>query len=176
MIGKTAEAKTDLARLQEVRRRREAAAAQREAEAAGELPVDTRIPSANEQRPPRRPRRRRQRRRARRYKRHTGNLDLEYAPHRCHRATCVSLSSSNIIVYRLQIFFHASVPTSRTGELHITDSCNDVQGVGLDHSRITSRIILRWGAACQYLQPTEPVHSPPSSSNSSPSGVYPSFL
>ena len=114
VTGKTAEAKTDLARLQEVRRRREAAAAQREAEAAGELPVDIRIPSANEQRPPRRPRRRRQRRRARRYKRHTGNLDLEYAPNRRHRATCVFLSSSTIIVYRLQIFFHASVPTSRT--------------------------------------------------------------
>jgi hypothetical protein len=35
-IGKTSEAKTDMARLQEVRRRREAAAKQREAEAAGE--------------------------------------------------------------------------------------------------------------------------------------------
>jgi len=34
-LGKTSEAKGDLARLQEVRRRREAAAAQREAEAAG---------------------------------------------------------------------------------------------------------------------------------------------
>ena len=34
-IGKTSEAKTDMARLQEVRRRREAAAKQREAEAAG---------------------------------------------------------------------------------------------------------------------------------------------
>lgn len=34
--GKTTEAKSDLARLQEVRRRREAAAAQREAEAEGE--------------------------------------------------------------------------------------------------------------------------------------------
>jgi len=33
--GKTSEAKTDMARLQEVRRRREAAAKQREAEAAG---------------------------------------------------------------------------------------------------------------------------------------------
>ena len=39
-IGKTSEAKTDMARLQEVRRRREAAAKQREAEAAGEsLPI-----------------------------------------------------------------------------------------------------------------------------------------
>lgn len=36
-IGKTTEAQTDLARLQEVRRRRDAAAKQREAEAAGEL-------------------------------------------------------------------------------------------------------------------------------------------
>ena len=35
--GKTAEAKSDLARLQEVRRRREAAAAEREAEAKGEF-------------------------------------------------------------------------------------------------------------------------------------------
>lgn len=34
-IGKTSEAKGDMARLQEVRRRREAAAKQREAEAAG---------------------------------------------------------------------------------------------------------------------------------------------
>lgn len=34
-LGKTSEAKGDLARLQEVRRRREAAAKQREAEAAG---------------------------------------------------------------------------------------------------------------------------------------------
>lgn len=37
VAGKTAEAKTDLARLQEVRRRREQAAAQREAEAEGQL-------------------------------------------------------------------------------------------------------------------------------------------
>lgn len=35
-LGKTAEAKSDLARLQEVRARREAAAAQRKAEAEGE--------------------------------------------------------------------------------------------------------------------------------------------
>jgi hypothetical protein len=38
-IGKTSEAKTDMARLQEVRRRREAAAKQREAEAAGESSI-----------------------------------------------------------------------------------------------------------------------------------------
>jgi hypothetical protein len=36
--GKTSEAKGDMARLQEVRRRREAAAKQREAEAAGVYP------------------------------------------------------------------------------------------------------------------------------------------
>ena len=35
--GKTVEAKSDLARLQEVRRRREAAEAQRKAEAEGEI-------------------------------------------------------------------------------------------------------------------------------------------
>ena len=40
-IGKTSEAKTDMARLQEVRRRREAAAKQREAEAAGKSLVSS---------------------------------------------------------------------------------------------------------------------------------------
>jgi hypothetical protein len=39
-IGKTSEAKGDMARLQEVRRRREAAAKQREAEAAGTSPFN----------------------------------------------------------------------------------------------------------------------------------------
>ena len=43
LAGKTAEAKTDLARLQEVRRRREAAAAQRQAEADGQFPVSGRF-------------------------------------------------------------------------------------------------------------------------------------
>lgn len=44
-LGKTSEAKTDLARLQEVRRRREAAAAQRQAEQEGKSVPHTLLPS-----------------------------------------------------------------------------------------------------------------------------------
>jgi hypothetical protein len=46
-IGKTSEAKTDMARLQEVRRRREAAAKQREAEAAGESSINLEVTQAD---------------------------------------------------------------------------------------------------------------------------------